>query len=138
MKSSTVAINSHLNVAYDRFHKFVRAYDEGDTTRERLSNNIYALRNNIASLSQKAETKTAREKIERFVKMCDTRLQLLAKGGDLMKECPRIIYQIALTLEDNYIIVYESEYKECAEFMMKWYLRHENFFNGTFSVQEVI
>ena len=55
-----------------------------------------------------------------------------------MKECPRIIYQIALTLEDNYIIVYESEYKECAEFMMKWYLRHENFFNGTFSVQEVI
>ena len=80
MKSSTVAINSHLNVAYDRFHKFVRAYDEDDTTRERLSNNIYALRNNIASLSQKAETKTAREKIERFVKMCDTRLQLLAKG----------------------------------------------------------
>ena len=87
MKSSTVAINSALNVAYDRFHKFVLAYDDGHTTRERLSNNIYALRNNIyalrnniASLSQKAETKTAREKIERFVKMCDTRLQLLAKG----------------------------------------------------------
>lgn len=80
MKSSTVAINSALNVAYDRFHKFVQAYDEGDTTRERLSNNIFALRNNIDSLSQKAETKTARENIERFVKMCDTRLQLLAKG----------------------------------------------------------
>ena len=80
MKSSTVAINAALNVAYDRFHAFVRAYDDGDITRERLSNNIYALRNNIASLCQKAETKTAIENIERFVKMCDTRLQLLAKG----------------------------------------------------------
>ncbi|MBQ5475604.1 MAG: hypothetical protein IIT65_13210 [Lachnospiraceae bacterium] len=80
MKSSTVAINSELNMAYYRFYKLVLAYDDGDTTRERLSDNIYALRNNIASLSQKAETKTAREKIERFVKMCDTRLQLLAKG----------------------------------------------------------
>lgn len=55
-----------------------------------------------------------------------------------MKECPRIIYQIALTLEDNYIIVYESEYKESAEFMMNWYLLNEKFFNGTFSVNEVI
>ena len=55
-----------------------------------------------------------------------------------MKECPRIIYQIALTLEDNQIILYESEYKECTEFMMTWYVRHEKFFNGTFSIQEVI
>lgn len=79
MKSSTMAINSAVEVAYKRFHNFIRAYEDGDTTKEFLSRDIYSLRNNIASLSQKAETKTAREKIERFVKMCDTRLQLLVK-----------------------------------------------------------
>lgn len=55
-----------------------------------------------------------------------------------MKQSPRIIYQIALTLEDNYIIVYESEYEECTDFMLQWYLHHEQFFNGVFSIQEVI
>lgn len=79
MKQSTVAINSALEVAYRYFHENVKAYNYGDLTKERFSENIYGLRNNIASLSQKAETKTAREKIERFVKMCDTRLQLLVK-----------------------------------------------------------
>lgn len=75
-------INSKVQEGYKRFHSFVRTYDEGDTTKEFLSRDIYSLRIKIASLSQKAETKTAREKIERFVKMCDTRLQLLAKEGE--------------------------------------------------------
>lgn len=79
MKSSTMAINSAVSIAYKRYHSFLKAYDDGDTSKERLSRDIYSLRNNIASLSQKAETRTAREKIERFVKMCDTRLQLLVK-----------------------------------------------------------
>lgn len=79
MKSSTIAINSALQVAYKRYHNFLKAYDDGDTSKEFLSKNIYSLRINIASLAQKAETKTAREKIKRFVKMCDTRLEILVK-----------------------------------------------------------
>jgi len=79
MKTSTFAIKSAVEVAYRHFHENVKAYDFGDLTKERFSENIYGLRNNIASLSQKAETKTAREKIERFVKVCNTRLDLLVK-----------------------------------------------------------
>jgi len=48
------------------------------------------------------------------------------------------IFQIILTNEktEAYIVLDTFESFEMAELMLKWYLAHNSFFNGTFSIRD--
>lgn len=52
----------------------------------------------------------------------------------------KITHQIILRNERNeneYIVLSEHKSQKTAEYMLKWYESHHQFFNGEFSIREV-
>ena len=79
MKSSTISIKSACTVAYTNIRTVQSAHRNGVITTIQYVQELMNIRDNIASLAQKASTRTAKSYIDNIVESCEYRIKKVSK-----------------------------------------------------------